>query len=572
MSDVAVQKKADDGYRSARASEESSARSSSPAVPAPPTNMQGGGARMVKDALSARSRGDSTTSPSEAPPETARRGIRESSARPLPHADKIQSAFGRHDVSGVSAHFGRGVDSAADNLGAKAYAQGENVAFAEESPALPTVVEEVTHVLQQREGVSVSGGRGQAGDQYEEDAQKVAEAVERGEDAEPLIDDMLGVEWDVAGDPPPAPESGPVQLSEKDESEDSEEEEDDWWKFAPKLTVPTYPDGPEGSVSFSDGSLTNEIVVKKKEIHLLGKNGITKSLPPIPVAGVPPTGIFLDLMAYAKIKLTLQGKVTLILTRNEKTQSVKVTGGLTGSLDVAGGLNAGIATGIPGIAKLGCYVYGEVKGGPALKVDLMGHAENSKDDPSWKGAVGITGGLSEVFSADAGVVGKIMSDMADVDWDVFRVQVASANLLDIGVQAAGSYKWPGGWDGEWQTDAKPLTPSFEPAEVMRLKKMNLDKVAAIVEQARARAARQARAEKKYASYQPGAGVCKDDGSTGVEGGAPDNVGTPEEYDQYSQETAEQAEKDKEIEEMVKKYYGTGANENQTPADGGGYYY
>ncbi|MBZ0233474.1 MAG: DUF4157 domain-containing protein, partial [Deltaproteobacteria bacterium] len=47
----------------------------------------------------------------------------------LPHLAIIQRAFGHHDVTGVRAHVG-GAAAAADEIGARAYATGDDVAFA----------------------------------------------------------------------------------------------------------------------------------------------------------------------------------------------------------------------------------------------------------------------------------------------------------------------------------------------------------------------------------------------------------------------------------------------------------
>ncbi len=109
----------------------------------------------------------------------------------LPHADTIQRAFGRHDVSGVRAHVGGVAGEAATAIGAKAYASDERVAFAEE-PDLFLIAHEVAHVIQQRAGVDLAGGVGTGGDVHEQHADEVAEAVVRGESVEALLDTYRG--------------------------------------------------------------------------------------------------------------------------------------------------------------------------------------------------------------------------------------------------------------------------------------------------------------------------------------------------------------------------------------------
>lgn len=107
---------------------------------------------------------------------------------PLPHLDQIQRSFGRHDVSGVKAHTGGDAAAASAQLGARAYAHGNSVAFASE-PDLHTAAHEAAHVVQQRGGVQLKGGvDGGASDPYEQHADAVADAVVGGRSAERLLD------------------------------------------------------------------------------------------------------------------------------------------------------------------------------------------------------------------------------------------------------------------------------------------------------------------------------------------------------------------------------------------------
>ncbi|HEY0482753.1 MAG TPA: DUF4157 domain-containing protein [Kofleriaceae bacterium] len=110
---------------------------------------------------------------------------------PLPHRNQIQALFGRHDVSGISAHVGGPAAAAADQLGATAYATGQHVAFAN-APDLHTAAHEAAHVVQQRGGVSLKGGVGAADDPYEHHADAVADRVVAGQSAEDLLDGAAG--------------------------------------------------------------------------------------------------------------------------------------------------------------------------------------------------------------------------------------------------------------------------------------------------------------------------------------------------------------------------------------------
>jgi hypothetical protein len=109
----------------------------------------------------------------------------------LPHLDTIQAAFGRHDVTGVQAHQGPSAAAGAAALGAEAFATGEKVAFAG-APSLHTAAHEAAHVVQQRAGVHLKGGVGQADDAYERHADAVADRVVAGHSAEALLDTMAG--------------------------------------------------------------------------------------------------------------------------------------------------------------------------------------------------------------------------------------------------------------------------------------------------------------------------------------------------------------------------------------------
>jgi hypothetical protein len=118
--------------------------------------------------------------------EIAARGV-EGSGSALPHLDKIQASFGRHDVSQVQAYTGGAAAAASAELGAQAYATGDKVAFSG-TPDLFTAAHEAAHVVQQQGGVQLKGGVGQAGDRHEQHADAVAGAVVRGESAEGLLD------------------------------------------------------------------------------------------------------------------------------------------------------------------------------------------------------------------------------------------------------------------------------------------------------------------------------------------------------------------------------------------------
>jgi hypothetical protein len=106
----------------------------------------------------------------------------------LPFLDRIQRAFGpAHDLSGIRAHVGGTAAEAATQIGADAYAMGNQVAF-HAAPDLHTAAHEAAHVVQQQRGVHLKGGVGESGDVYEQHADAVADRVVHGESAADLLD------------------------------------------------------------------------------------------------------------------------------------------------------------------------------------------------------------------------------------------------------------------------------------------------------------------------------------------------------------------------------------------------
>lgn len=101
-------------------------------------------------------------------------------AQPLPFLARLQAAFGEHDLRGAEAYVGGGAAETADELGATAYAAGETAGFAA-PPDLHTAAHEAAHIVQQRQGVR------QETPEHEAHADRVADAVVRGEDAQPLL-------------------------------------------------------------------------------------------------------------------------------------------------------------------------------------------------------------------------------------------------------------------------------------------------------------------------------------------------------------------------------------------------
>jgi hypothetical protein len=149
-------------------------------------------------------------SPDEAAQQAAADAV-QGGGGPMPHAERIQDAFGKHDVSGIVAHTGPRASEANAALGAEAFAVGNNVAFAGQ-PDLHTAAHEAAHVVQQRSGMERTHhlGAPQA-DPLESHADHVADAVVSGRSAEPILDQMAA----SASAPAAAAPEGAVQLRKK---------------------------------------------------------------------------------------------------------------------------------------------------------------------------------------------------------------------------------------------------------------------------------------------------------------------------------------------------------------------
>lgn len=101
--------------------------------------------------------------PSEDTHQAAEQGIH-TPASSLPHATRIQQSFGRHSISGIQAHLGPHAARSARSIRASAYASGHHVVFAGMAD-VRTAAHEAAHVIQQRAGIRLAQGIGQAGDE-----------------------------------------------------------------------------------------------------------------------------------------------------------------------------------------------------------------------------------------------------------------------------------------------------------------------------------------------------------------------------------------------------------------------
>ncbi len=163
------------------------------AAPAPAIQMKGDTYVQQKESVSPGAGGVYQVQRDAVRPGAGKEGVHSAAAEgiagggsALPHLDAIQHSFGDNDVSGVNAHVGGAAADASDKMGAEAYATGNDVAF-KDTPDLHTAAHEAAHVVQQRAGVQLSGGVGEQGDSYEQNADAVADRVVAGESASDLL-------------------------------------------------------------------------------------------------------------------------------------------------------------------------------------------------------------------------------------------------------------------------------------------------------------------------------------------------------------------------------------------------
>ena len=119
----------------------------------------------------------------------AQQGFRDK-PQAFPFQSQIQQAFGpEHDISGLTAYTGPAARAANVELGSDAYHKGGQVAFSN-TPTLQDAAHEAAHYIQNLDATQLEGGVGEINDVYEQHADRVAEAVTKGESAVSLLDQV----------------------------------------------------------------------------------------------------------------------------------------------------------------------------------------------------------------------------------------------------------------------------------------------------------------------------------------------------------------------------------------------
>jgi hypothetical protein len=141
----------------------------------------------------------------------ARAGGLAGASQSLPHLDRIQASFGRHDVSSVRTITGGTARDVNAALGARAVTFDGRIAF-RSTPDVRLAAHESAHIIQQRDGANKPGGGN--GDPWEHHADRVADAVVAGRSAEPLLDAVTAGGTDRAPAVQLDPEKHPDNSSE----------------------------------------------------------------------------------------------------------------------------------------------------------------------------------------------------------------------------------------------------------------------------------------------------------------------------------------------------------------------
>ncbi len=270
----------------------------------------------------------------------------------IPHRAEMESSFGR-DFSGVKAYSDGPARKASSELGAEAYAAGNQVAFNTPNPDKATVAHELTHVLQHTGGIARKGGESTDPEGIEtsgeDQADEVEAAVKSGKKAKDVLE-------------PKAADDGEEETDAVGTGDGAE------MASAPKAKAagagPALKQRPaldKGS-DFAMGMTFSTSGLEKSYEYTVWD----KELPPIPIAAVP--GLFVKIEPSVKVKAT--GGV------DWKKKSLKA------GLVVEGGVGVGLAYGAPSVAEL----YGQ------MEAKATGGFEYEKEPNSWSldGAIGLS--------------------------------------------------------------------------------------------------------------------------------------------------------------------------------------
>ena len=291
--------------------------------------------------------------------DTAREGLT-GNGQKLPFLEQIQPLFGGHDLSGVKAFIGEQAKTSNEEIGSDAYTSGESIAF-KSSPDLRTVAHEAAHVIQQRKGVSLTGGVGQKGDPYEKHADQIAEMVVQGKSVEDALEQYGGEEQQQE-----TPENEAIQQKGPGNKNGPLD-----FQSAPALKFKMG--GKDISLNFKDG-LTAEVdmagITFPKATTPGGQDGWKKSKA-FNIDLVPGAGVRFE--AGVGGSISLGGKASFGVTKKKvgnKTQwELKAKGGGYAKADIWGELAIGGFVGCSA-ANISASFYGKASVSPTASLGV----------------------------------------------------------------------------------------------------------------------------------------------------------------------------------------------------------
>ena len=297
------------------------------------------------------------------------------SAHEVPYRQEMESSFGA-DFSGVKAYSDGPARKASSDLGAEAYAAGNQVAFNTSSPDKATVAHELTHVLQHTGGAGVQR-KADSGEEegIETSGEAQADQVEAADQAGKKAKTALGADEQAGGEAESEEEigvepAGPSAGQAKKEAAAG---------GAPGAAAPARKQRPalEGGSKFGMGMSFSPEGMEKSYTYKLWE-----AHPPIeiPIAAVPG----LNFMVEPSVVVKAAGGV------DWKKKQLKA------ALGVEGGVGVGFSYGNSNIAAL----YG------VMEAKAFGGFEYAKSDHDWEleGAIALSTNFKVGVKLAGGIV------------------------------------------------------------------------------------------------------------------------------------------------------------------------
>ena len=414
---------------------------------------------------------------------------------------RFESSLGA-DLSGVRVHTGAESAAAAESVGAKAYAVGQDIHFGagqydpSSREGLFLIAHEVAHTVQQSSSTPSRQHKlevSQAGDAAEVDADRAAAAMV---DGAPAL--VSSAETGIARDP--------------DDKKENADKPKPWWagkSFTVNPPAIGKKKGPPIEITITEtGGISAKIGV---EGALEKEERVAKEWP-IATGGVARVGVNMSVGA----SVSASGSTTGTVAKNENSDDDVVVAELgiagAGDFKVSGGVEAGVGIGIPNAASITLNGYGTLTGKAELKVDIGGSVRITKTGID-SGSLTVTVGTEAALSLAGGFC--LLATLLQEDVELYELPLFDFPFADVGIQGTATASFPGGastGDVEIKPPkfhAPPMFPgaertgNFVRREVLRGKAKALKQVAEAEEQRAKDQARQNAEETCTPQYPEG---------------------------------------------------------------------